>query len=438
MNWLAILLILFGSLVVLLLSGFPVAFGFLLLSVAGALWFWGPSAGLQQLILSLDSSLTTFTLLPIVLYVFMGDVMFQSGIGYKAMDVIDKWLGRIPGRLALISVIAGTLFSVLSGSCMASTAMLGSVLTPQMEERGYSKRMSMGPLMGSGGIAMLIPPSALAVFLASIGKFSVAGLLMAGIVPGLMLACFYAAYIIVACKRQPSLAPAYDVMPTPWSERVRLTVRYVLPLVIIVFLVIGTIILGIATPSEAAALGALGSLILAACYKRVNWEMLKKTFSSTVRVSVMLLMIIAGSTVFSQILSFSGASAGLVNLATSLQVSSLLILVGMQAIILLLGCFMEPGSIIMVTIPAMMPVVHTLGINPLWFGALALLNLQLGFMTPPFGMLLFTMKGVAPQDTTMGDIYSAAVPYLIIGLLEMALIIFFPTIVLWLPSVVSQ
>ena len=433
MEWWAILLILFSGLGLLLILGFPVAFGFLLLNVVGVFWFWGGEIGLQQLILSIDSALTTFTLVPIVLFVFMGEVMFQSGIGTKAIDVVDKWLGRLPGRLALVAVGAGTLFSALSGSCMATTAMLGSVLTPQLEKRGYKKSMSMGPLMGSGGIAMLIPPSALAVFLASVGEISVAGILMAGIFPGLILACFYTIYIILRCILQPSIAPSYDVSPIPLSQKVKLSLRYVMPLMFVVFLVIGTIMLGIATPSEAAALGALGSFILAAFYKGVNREMIKRTFLGTIKISVMLLMIIAGSTAFSQILSFSGASRGLVELVSGLKVSPVMILVGMQAVILFLGCFMEPGSIIMVTIPMFMLIVRTLGLNPLWFGALTLINLQLGFMTPPFGMLLFTMKGVAPPDTTIADVYRASVPFLLIGLLLMVLIFIFPEIVLWLP-----
>jgi tripartite ATP-independent transporter DctM subunit len=365
----------------------------------------------------------------------MGEVLFQSGMGIKAIEVIDNWLGRLPGRLALVAVAAGTLFSALSGSAMATTAMLGSVLTPKLEERGYKKSMSLGPLMGSGGIAILIPPSALAVFLASIGEFSVAGILMGGIIPGLLLAFFYTIYIVIRCKLQPSIAPSYEVPHIPFSLKVRLTLHYVVPLMLVVFSVIGTIILGIATPSEAAALGAFASFLLSAIYKGVNREMIKRTFLGTIRVSVMLLMIIAGSTAFGQILSFSGASRGLVDLVTGLNISPVKILILMQAIILFLGCFMEPGSIIMITIPIFMVIVRVLDINPLWFGGLSLVNLQLGFMTPPFGMLLFTMKGVAPRDTTMADIYGAATPFIIINLILMILILLFPSIVLWLPSV---
>jgi len=436
MVWWLVLIILFAALMILLLTGLPVAFGFFALNMIGVLWFWGGVAGFKQLILSLEASLTTFTMVPLVLFVLMGEIMLYSGVGIKSMDVIDKWLGRLPGRLAIVSVGAGTLFSALSGSAMATTAMLGSVLTPQMEDKGYKKQLSMGPLMASGGIAMLIPPSALAVFLASVGEISVAAILMAGIVPGLMLAIFYFLYIVIRCIAQPELAPAYDPVRVSFGGKLLLLSRYVLPLAIVIFLVIGTMLLGVATPSEAAALGAFGAFVLAFFYKGVNGQMLRKTVAGTVKMSVMLLMIIAGSTAFSQILSFSGASRGLVQLVTGLQAPPVVILIGMQLIIFLLGCFMEPGSIIMITIPIFMPIVRALGIDPVWFGALSMVNLQMGFMTPPFGLLLFTMKGVAPAGTSMKDIYGAAIPFLLINLLMVVLMILFPRIALLLPSII--
>lgn len=437
MVWWLILLILFASLMILLLTGLPVAFAFIFLNMVGVMWFWGGGVpGFKQLILSLEASLTTFTMVPLVLFVLMGEIMLQSGVGSKSMDVVDKWLGKLPGRLSVVSVGAGTLFSALSGSAMATTAMLGSVLVPQMEERGYKKQISMGPLMASGGIAMLIPPSALAVFLASVGEISVAAILMAGIVPGLILAAFYFLYIVIRCAIQRDLAPSYELARIPFSQKLLLAAKYILPLAIVIFLVIGTMLIGIATPSESAALGAFGSFVLALVYRGVNGQMLRKTLVGTMKVSVMLLMIIAGSTAFSQILSFSGASRGLVQTVTGLNASPLVILIGMQLIIFFLGCFMEPGSIIMITIPIFMPIVKALGIDPVWFGAISMVNLQLGFMTPPFGLLLFTMKGVAAKGTTMKDVYAAAVPFLVINVVMIALMILIPKISLWLPGVI--
>ncbi len=435
MVWWIILIILFVSLIIFLLTGFPVAFSFMLLNVIGVLWFWGGSAGFRQLVLGIDNSLTSFTLVPIVLFVLMGEIMMHSGIGLKCMDVLDKWMGRFPGRLALLSVAAGTLFSALSGSAMASTAMLGSVLTKKMEDKGYERKMAMGPLMASGGIAILIPPSALAVFLASVGQISVSRLLMAGVVPGLVLAVMYTIYIVLTCIFKPGTAPTYEVEKISLKIKFILLLKYVVPVFLIIFLVIGTMILGIATPSESAALGALGAFAVSLFYKDgVTRQMIKNTFKGTIKVSLMLLMIIAGANAFSQILSFSGASRGLVAFISQLEVPNIVIIIAMQLIIFLLGCFIEPGAIIMITVPIFMTIVKTIGANPVWFAAIALINLQVGFMTPPFGMLLFTMKGVAPKSATMGEIYQSAIPFILICVLLIVLLFVLPDIALILPG----
>jgi len=434
LEWWLILLILFGGLVVLLASGLPVAFCFLLVNLVGVVWFWGGEAGLRQLILSMDVSVTTFVLLPVPLFIFMGEVLFHSGMGLRAIDVIDKWMGRMPGRLGLLAVGSGTLFSTMSGSSMATTAMLGTILVPEMEKRGYKKPMSLGPIMGGGGLAMIIPPSALAVLLASLARISVGKLLISGIIPGLILAFFYAAYIIIRCWLQPSIAPSYKVMPTPLAKKMVSTVYHVLPLGLLIFLVIGVIFAGIATPSEAAALGALGSLFLAAVYRGLNWEVLKKSVLGAIRITVMMFMIMTGATAFSQILGFSGASRGLLGAVAGLPVAPILLVISMQVIVLFMGCFMEQASMLMLVLPIYMPVIHLLGYDPVWFGILLLINMEVGMTSPPFGLSLFVMKGVAPPDTTMGDIYRAILPFIGFHLVVMALITAFPIIALWLPS----
>jgi tripartite ATP-independent transporter DctM subunit len=220
----------------------------------------------------------------------------------------------------------------------------------------------------------------------------------------------------------------------PLSEKIIGTVKYVMPLGFIIFLVTGLIFIGVASPSEAAATGTFGIFILAAFYGGLNWRVVKKALGTTVNITVMILMIIAGATAFSQILAFSGATAGLVELVGGLRVAPLLILIAMQIIILALGTSMELVSIMMISIPVFMPIVNAVGFNPVWFGIIMLLNLEMGAASPPFGMMLFVMKGVAPPDTTMGDIYRAALPFLGMDLIVMALIIAFPSLALWLPG----
>jgi tripartite ATP-independent transporter DctM subunit len=317
---------------------------------------------------------------------------------------------------------------------MASTAMLGSILVPEMETRGYKKPMSLGPILGSGGLAIMIPPSGLAVLLGAIGEISIGKILIAIIIPGLLMAIFYAAYIIIRCWLQPSIAPAYEVSHTPLSEKLSATVRYILPLGLVIFLVIGVIFLGVATPSEAAATGTFGTAILAFFNGRLTWKVIKKATGGTLAVVGMVLLIIAGATAFAQILAYSGATQGLCNFATGLPVAPFIIIIAIQIIILFLGCLMDVVAIMMVTIPIFVPVVVSLDFSTVWFAAIFLLNIEMAGTTPPFGMGLMVMKGVAPPGTTMEDIYLAALPFLGCDLVVMALMIAFPKIALWLPG----
>ena len=434
MEWWVILLVFVGFLLLMLATGMPVAFSFFLINIVGAATVLGGEVGLRQMMLSIYSGLTSFTLAPVPLFVFMGEILFHSGMAIRTLDVLDKWMGRLPGRLSLLTVAGGTIFSNLSGSTMANTAMLGSLLVPSMQSRGYRKPMILGPILGTGGIAMIIPPSALAIVLGTLAHLSIGELLLAGIIPGLLMAVLYFTYIIGRCKLDPTLAPAYEVERVDLGEKLADLFKYVLPLTTIVFLVVGLIFLGVATPTEAAAMGSVGSLALAACYRSLSLGVLKRAVRGSLKVTVMTFMIIAGSITFSQILAFTGATRGMVEFVAGLPLEPILILICMQLILIMLGAFMEQISMMMISVPIFMPVVHALGFDPIWFGILMLLNLEIAFTTPPFGLLLFVMKGVAPEDTTMGDIYRAALPFIVCDVIAMALIMAYPAITLWLPG----
>jgi tripartite ATP-independent transporter DctM subunit len=434
MDWQLWLLLIFGILVVLMLTGMPIALCFFIINVIGMYVLFGGVMGLQNLINSLYASLNSFILLPIPLFILMGEVMFQSKIAPILIHVVGKWMGKLPGRLALLAVASGTLFSTLTGTSLASVAMLGSTLVPEMEAQGYKKPMSLGPIMGSGGLAMLIPPSALAVLCGAIGEISISRILIGIIIPGLLVAGIMTAYIVIRCVLQPELAPTYDVGKVSLSEKLVDTAKYVLPQGLIIFAVIGLMFLGIASPSEAAACGAIGTCILAACYRRLDWEVIKKTTTSSLTVTGMILIIIGGAQAFSQILAFTGASAGLAEFAANLPVAPIVIILAMQVIILFLGCLMDVVSIMMITLPIFVPVVRELGYNDVWFAVTYLINIEIAGISPPFGLSLFVMRGVAPKGTTMADVYKAAMPFIGCSLLAMILIIVFPLIALWLPS----
>ncbi len=437
MDWWLALTLMLGIMVILMLSGMPVAVSFLFIDILGAVLFLGGSAGIIQLILNMMESLTSFSLLPVPLFILMGEVMFHSQLGFKAIDVLDQWIGKIPGRLSLLAILGGAIFSTMSGSTMATTAILGSMLVPDMQKRGYRKAMSIGPVMGSGGLSMLIPPSALAILLAALNQISVGGLLIAGILPGCLIALFYAGYVVIRCLLQPHLAPPFEVQDISITAKIRGTLIHVLPLGLIIFLVIGLIFLGIATPSEAAALGALGTILLAAAYRKMGVDTLKKSMIGTVRVTSMMFMIIVGSMTFSQIMAFSGASAGLIQVVTGLDLPPIMVLISMQVLLLFLGCFMDNLSMVMIAIPIFLPIVNALHFDTLWFSLIMLINMEMGNTTPPFGLLLFVMKGVSPPDTTMGDIYKAGVPFLLCDALAMILVMVFPQIALFLPGLMK-
>lgn len=437
MEWPFVLGVIFAALMGLMILGVPVAFAFLIVNVVGVYAFWNGTAGLEQLVLSVYDSVTHFALLPVPLFVLMGEVMFRSGIAKNLMDVLDSWMGRVPGRLSIMAVGGGTMFATLTGSAMAGAAMLGSILVPEMEKRGYKRPMTLGPVMAAGGLAIMIPPSALAVLLATLANISVGEFLVAIIVPGLLMAGLFILYIIVRCWMQPGLAPPYDRARVPLGERLRNTAIYILPLFVIVFLVVGLIFLGVATPTESAAAGALGCIALAALYGRLSWAVMRESLESTLAITVMMLMILTGSTAFSQILAFTGASTGLVQLAVDLPVSPIVVVILMQAVLMVLGTFMEPLSIMMLTIPIYMPVIESLGLSPVWFGVIMLLNMEMATITPPFGLVLFVVKTVAPRDTTMGEIYRAALPFIACDILVMLAMILVPDIVLFLPRLMG-
>jgi len=434
MEWQWLLLLILGGMLFLMVSGMPIVISLFTIVIIGAYTLFGGAVGLEQVILSIYTTLTSFTLLPIPLFVLMGELMVHSGIALNVIDVLGKWMGRIPGRLGLLTVAAGTILSTLTGSSMASVAILGSVLVPEMERRGYHKHMILGPILGSGGLAMMVPPSAMAIILCSIGQISVGQTLIAIIIPGLLMALFYASYIVLACMINPGLAPPYDVDRVPFREKLIGLVVYVLPTGIIIFLVIGLILLGMATPSESAASGTIGMIALIAAYGRLKWKIIKKSLVGTLTVTGMAFAIIASANAFSQILSFSGATQGLTEFATQLPLPPVVLVITMQVIILCMGCFMDPVAILMITLPIFVPFIISLGYSDVWFAVLTLLNIEMAMTTPPFGLCLFVMKGVTKEHHTMTDIYLGAVPYLGCDSLVMALMLAFPSIPLWLVS----
>ena len=434
MEWQTLLVLMLGGLGALLLMGLPVAFSFLVVTIFGAFTVLGGERGLVQLARNATQAVTNFQLAPIPLFILMGEILFQTGVAHKAIDAVDRVVTRIPGRLSVVTVFGGTIFAALSGSTIANTAMLGSTLLPGMLKKGYAPTMAMGPIMASGAIAMLIPPSALAVLVGSLAGISIAGLLLAGVLPALLLATLFVGWIVLRSVSAPHLAPPEDQTPMTTGERWRPFLIYVLPLGSIFVVVIGSLLAGLATPTESAALGCVAAVLLGALYRAMDWPRMRKALMETVKLSVMILFIIMTSQTFAQVLSFSGATNGVIRVIEGYELGPLGVLLGMIVILLLLGCFIDQVSMLMVTVPIFVPLANAAGIDPMILGVVYLLTMEIGLLTPPFGLLLFVMRGVAPPAIGIRTIYAAALPYVIMKLMVLGIIVWWPAIATWLPA----
>lgn len=481
MAWYFAFSLLLGTVCLIMFLGLPVAFAFFAANILGTFLFIGGDIGLLFMPMEFHNAIK-YSLAPIALFLLMGEILLQTGVAFQAIGAIDRMIARVPGRLSIVSIIGGTIFSALSGSTIGNTATLGSVLLPDMIKRGYKPSIAMGPIMAVGGIAMLIPPSALAVLLASLAEQSVAQLLIAGIIPGILMAFLFFAYVIIRCILDPSLAPAYSPEADQYDKPVVVSLNiagrhlgtvtyaggmrriinrllpffiYILPLMMIFVVVVGSIFFKIAAPTEAAALGSVAAL--AACY---IFRLFNSTitisgieganFSSrdvfhalmeTAKINTMILFIIAGSLVFSQALANSGATAGLLAAIKTLDLTPFMVVVMMMLVLLFLGAFMDQVSMLLLTLPFFLLGPESLQavfkIDVIWLMVLMLITMEISLLTPPFGLLLYVMKGVAPFDVTIGQVVRSALPFILIELAVLALLLFWPDVATWLPSKVE-
>jgi tripartite ATP-independent transporter DctM subunit len=385
MSWQAAAWLMLGGSTLLLFLGLPVAFSFLAINLIGALIFLGGEAGLVQLTRNSVSSVASFSLTPIPLFILMGEVLFHTGLAVKVIDGVERLIRQVPGRLAVVAVVAGTVFSAISGSTIATTAMLGSLMLPVMLARGYHPTMATGPLMAIGAVDMLIPPSALTVLLGSLSGISISKLLIGGVMPGLVLSVLFIVYIVARVTLNPSLAPKSAFTEYSGWEKLRPFLQYVIPLVSIFVVVVASMSAGWATPTESAAIGAFFTMLLAVAYRALTIKNLLAALRGTAAISGMILFIILGATTFSQILSFSGASNGLVDLIAGTGLSPMAVIALMMLLLIFLGLFVEQVSMMLITLPIYMPLVAKYGVDPVWFGVMFLICMQLGLLLPPHG-----------------------------------------------------
>lgn len=425
---LALLLVLFGA-------GVPVFLAFLAINTAGVAVFLGPQA-FGMVANSLFTTATTPSLTAIALFVLMGEILFRSGTSEVLFEAVDRFVGRLAGRQFVLAGVLAAVFGALSGSNMAVSAMMAKSVFPGMEQRGYDRRLSIGMILGGASLAPVIPPSVLVIIIATLAQVSVAGLLVAGVVPGILLAVMFIGYALLRVKLNPSLAPATNAADGPHAAPVRslgMEVLRCMPFTLIIASVMGLILAGVATPSESAATGVIGAILTAAIFGKLRTKMLIDSLRSSVLITAMILVIMASSTLFSQLLALSGASSQITEWVTELGWHPMWMLLVMMALVFVFCLFIDQVAVMLVIIPIYMPLIGVLGFDPLWFWLLMLLNVTVGGITPPFGYAMFAFKG-ARQDVPMTDLFAAAWPFVGLFLLGMLIVGMFPSLATWLPG----
>ncbi|MBN2061512.1 MAG: TRAP transporter large permease subunit [Deltaproteobacteria bacterium] len=424
--------VLFGSMLLVLLTGLPVVFGLGGISVILTYFMLGPSA-LGMAVSSMFGVMSNFGFIAVPLFLFMANILESSGVADDLYEMMHKWFGRIPGGLAIGTIIICTVFAAISGVSAAGIVTMGVIALPAMLKRGYDKHIAVGCVLAGGGLGQLIPPSSMMIVWALQAAESVGQMFLGGIFPGILLSALYIAYILIRCTINPRLGPPISMDERcGWREKFVALRAVILPVLLIVA-VLGSLFLGITTPTEAASIGALGSVICAIIYGKLSWENVSKALYATVKVVAFVCWIVSAGMFFGSLFAAIGGQSFVLQGIQSLEVNRWIIFLGIQLIWLFLGCLMDPWAIMILSIPIFVPLITSLGFSSLWFGVMFIMNMELGFLTPPFGPNLFYMKGIVPEGIDIIDIYRSVYPFIILEAIGLAICAVFPEIVLYLP-----
>lgn len=432
MEWYVFLVGAFFLLIAFFAVGLPLFVAFLALNVFGLFMITGNLNGVTLVINSIYSTGTSLSLAAIPLFVLLGELLFRSGSVKVLFDAVDGLVGNIRARLYVVSVLLSTLFGALSGSAMAVAAMMGSSLWPEMRKRNYDLRLSMGTILAGASLAPIIPPSIMAIVLGMLAQVSIASLLIAGIVPGLILSSMFLGYVWIRTRLDPTLAPVIEDEGLPLRVKLILALR-ASPFLLVIATILGLILGGVATPTESAAMGCIAALIICAMFRTLSWRMLRDALHSTASITAMIMIIMASSVAFSQMLNMSGTTAQLVRAVTEVALPLILMFLLLQIVPFLLCMFIDQIALMIMLVPLYTPIIAALGFDPLWFWTIFLINMSIGGITPPFGYTLFALKGVIPEATIQG-VYRSALPFILLFAAGIVLFALFPEIILAVPS----
>jgi tripartite ATP-independent transporter DctM subunit len=415
---------------VLLMLGVPIAFA---MAVTGALGLWileGPGPAMAHTLLVPWSEGRSFVFVTIPLFVLMGQLVFHTGLATDLYSAVRTWIGKVPGGMAITSVVACGAFGAVTGSSIATVATMGAIVMPEMRRYNYDARLATGALAASGTLGILIPPSVIFIFYGVMTETSIGALFIAGIVPGILTAVMFSAIILLRCLITPSLGP-----PGPgatWSERWTSTAGLV-PIMLLFGLVIGGIYAGVFTPTEAAGVGCAGVLVTAAIRRTLTVKSMRGALEETALISAMIFAIIVGGYLFARFLAVTGTTQAMVEILTDLDLGRVMFLLLLVGLYLVLGSMLDVFGMLVLTIPFVMPIVRGLGIDPVWFGVFAVVMAEVALVTPPIGANVFVMRRTAPE-VPMGEIFMGVLPFVVGELIVVGLLIAFPEIALWLPS----
>lgn len=410
---------------------------FVALAVSGIVGLIGLDglSGAELVPLSLVAQLQNYALVAAPLYILLGEVLAVSGLGRDLFGAAYRWFNRVPGGLGVSAVGSSTVFGAMSGVSISSVAVIGRMAVPEMLARGYRPSFASGSVAASGALAMLIPPSLMFILYSSVTGVSIAELFAGGVIPGLLLAAFMIIYVVVRAKTSPEEAPVADERFT-WRERFAALTK-ISPALVLIVLVLGSIYTGFATPTEAAAVGALAAFAVTGwVYRKLGWANLRTIFVSTAHVTASILAIVGAAFVFTQMLVVARVPDAVSGFVVGLDTSPYLVIAAMMLVLVLLGCLVDAASLLLVVTPILVPAIEGLGFDPLWFGVLLVVNLEMAVITPPVGLNLYTMKSVVPE-LDLADIFRGILPYLAIETGMLVLVTAVPELATWLPGLIA-
>lgn len=422
--------------IVLILIGYPIGFVLGGVGVIFGLIFWGSDIFYMLAIRFFDLQ-TNYILIAVPLFILMGCILERSGAADRLYGVLHIWMGPLRGGLALATVVICTLLAAATGVAAASVTTMGLLALPEMLKRGYNTELAAGTVMSAGCLGIIIPPSVLLVMWGAWADLSVGRLFMAAVFPGLLLSALYCAYILIITGLKPKMGPALpaEERRIPLRQKFSLLLTSIIPIVFLIFAVLGTIFFGIATPTEASAMGVVGSLIIAAINRRLSWSLIKEATYRTAKVLGMIAVIAGGAYCFIGVFMGLGGVAMVKEIMLGLELGRWGTFIAMMVIEAILGLFLDWVGILMLIVPIFMPIVYELGFDPIWFSTLMCINMVMDFLTPPFGLAIFYVKGVAPTEVTMAQLIRGAIPFCILMTIGIVIVAIFPQIALWLPGV---